>query len=282
LVFTLIVIAMVVLPPLLTAATDLARRPGDLPLGQHGLLVSAGMARQMSRELFALASLPYDAVMSVEAIARTTWRVLVSKRNLLEWRTASDAQRTARTDLGGFYLSMWVLPVTAILVTLGLVVLHPQALAAAGALISLWFVSPAIAWWFSRPTLETRPALSAAGRGVPAIRRTADWRFFEVFVGPADNYLPPDNYQEDPPVGAAIARRRPISACRCCRTWPRTTSATSRPGRSWRGRRGRWRASIASSAIADTCSTGTTRARWSRFVLTTSRPWTAETSPATC
>ena len=34
-----------------------------------------------------------------------------------------------------------------------------------------------------------------------AARRT--WRFFETFVGPTDNYLPPDNFQEDPPRGIA-------------------------------------------------------------------------------
>ena len=32
-------------------------------------------------------------------------------------------------------------------------------------------------------------------------RRT--WRYFETFVGPDDNYLPPDNFQEDPPKGVA-------------------------------------------------------------------------------
>jgi cellobiose phosphorylase len=203
LLFTLLVVAMLSVPPILTAATDLARRPGDLPLGQHGLLVSAALARQMSREVFALACLPYDAAISLEAIVRTTWRVVVSGRKLLEWRTASEAQRTARADLAGFYLYMWVVPVTAIAATLALVLFRPEALRVAGPVAALWLLSPAIAWWLSRPTLQIRPQLSAQDEAFlrSVARRT--WRFFETFVGPTDNYLPPDNYQEDPPAGAA-------------------------------------------------------------------------------
>src|SRR5205807_1355794 len=39
------------------------------------------------------------------------------------------------------------------------------------------------------------------------LRRTArkTWRFFETFVGPDDNWLPPDNFQEQP--GPKIAHR---------------------------------------------------------------------------
>ena len=77
--FTLVVIAMMLLPALLTAAADLARRPGDLPIGQHARLVGQALGRQASTELFALAALPYEAFISLEAIVRTTSRVLVHR-----------------------------------------------------------------------------------------------------------------------------------------------------------------------------------------------------------
>jgi cyclic beta-1,2-glucan synthetase len=55
----------------------------------------------------------------------------------------------------------------------------------------------------SRPTRDVQPSLTAADELF--LRRVArrTWRFFEVFVGPDDNHLPPDNYQEDPPQGTA-------------------------------------------------------------------------------
>ena len=54
--------------------------------------------------------------------------------------------------------------------------------------------------WVSQPPPASRaPALSpqeVATRSGSTARRT--WRFFETFVGPDDNFLPPDNFQEDP------------------------------------------------------------------------------------
>jgi len=80
---------------------------------------------------------------------------------------------------------------------------RPDSLPVAAPVIGLWFVSPAIAFWLSRTAKPRRPRLSAndvAFLGTIA-RRT--WRFFEVFVWAADNDLPPDNFQEDPPQGLA-------------------------------------------------------------------------------
>jgi cellobiose phosphorylase len=199
---TLVVIGMLFLPALLTAAADLARRPGDLPLSQHALLVLHALGRQAGREAFNLAVLPYDAWISVEAIVRTTYRVR-SGRKLLEWRTAADAQRTARADLGGFYTSMWILPATAAAAMLGLMLLRPASLLLAGPLIAIWLLSPSLAWWLSRPRVPSRPRLSAQDDAFLRAVARRTWRFFETFVGPVDNHLPPDNFQEDPPVGPA-------------------------------------------------------------------------------
>ena len=72
--------------------------PADLPAGQHGRHGLAGVrAPGAARGVLRSPTLPYDAYISLEAIARTASRVLVTRRKLLEWRTASDAQRAART-----------------------------------------------------------------------------------------------------------------------------------------------------------------------------------------
>ena len=61
-----------------------------------------------------------------------------------------------------------------------------------------------------------RPAVARRRARVAAIARRT-WRFFETFVTPADNMLPPDNFQEDPNAGRGASRhRRRISACTCC------------------------------------------------------------------
>ena len=62
----------------------------------------------------------------------------------------------------------------------------------------LWFLSPAIAAWIGRPFAAPVADLDADDRAFlrGIARRT--WYFFEVFAGPEDNWLPPDNVQLDP------------------------------------------------------------------------------------
>jgi cellobiose phosphorylase len=201
--YTLVVIGILLLPAVLNGATELTRRPGDLPVALHARIVAYSITRQVLQQGYALACLPYDAFLSLEAIGRTTVRMLITGRRLLEWRTARDAQRTARTDISGFYSSMWILPLTGAVAAVALRFFRPDALIVAGPLIGLWFVSPGIAFWLSRPAKLPRPRLTADDLAFLGTISRRTWRFFETFVGPADNYLPPDNFQEDPPQGAA-------------------------------------------------------------------------------
>ena len=65
-------------------------------------------------------------------------------------------------------------------------------------ILLLWFVSPAIVWWYSRPYIQHEAKLSE--EQTIYLRKLArkTWAFFEVFVSPDDNWLPPDNFQEHP------------------------------------------------------------------------------------
>ncbi len=63
----------------------------------------------------------------------------------------------------------------------------------------LWMLAPVIARWVSLPASEpASEQLSDAD--IESLRLTArrTWLFFETFVGPEDNGLPPDNFQDDP------------------------------------------------------------------------------------
>src|SRR5690606_33676618 len=61
-----------------------------------------------------------------------------------------------------------------------------------------WLLSPQIAFWISRPE-KREPAVLRSDEW-QALRRLArrTWFFFEHFVGPDDNWLPPDHFQESP------------------------------------------------------------------------------------
>src|SRR6185369_2458028 len=62
----------------------------------------------------------------------------------------------------------------------------------------IWMLSPLIAYWVSKPRTAERKILSAEDVVFVRLIARRTWRFFETFVGASDNWLPPDNYQEDP------------------------------------------------------------------------------------
>jgi len=200
---TIAVTALLVLPGLLTAGGELARRPADFPYHQHVAAVMRTLGRQLLRELFALATLPYEAQVATAAIVRTSVRVIVTRRRLLEWRTARDAQRSARASLAGSYVEMWPSPAAALVVGALLVERQPGALALTVPVLLLWLLSPGLTWWLSQFVAPPRPDIGPDDRTFLRLLARQTWRFFETFISPEDNYLPPDNFQEDPPRGIA-------------------------------------------------------------------------------
>ena len=66
----------------------------------------------------------------------------------------------------------------------------------------LWLAAPALARRISQPAGRAPPQPLTA-RQAQALRLIArrTWRYFETFVTAADNFLPPDNFQETPRPG---------------------------------------------------------------------------------
>ncbi|HEY6179494.1 MAG TPA: hypothetical protein VIX73_33800, partial [Kofleriaceae bacterium] len=197
---TLAVVAIAVVPGIAAALGHLLRPPTDLPLGHHVREVLGSLAQQLARDAFLLACLPFAAAQSLDAIGRATLRMLITRRNLLEWRTARDAQRTARTSFGDAVAAMWFGPALAVTAA---VYLAPAALLAASPLLLLWTVAPVWSWRLSQTVEPPGPMLTASDRTFLRMVARRTWRFFEVHVTATDNFLPPDNVQEDPPRGPA-------------------------------------------------------------------------------
>ena len=191
-------------PVLLGLGLDLVRWPEGVRPAAHirETLLSATWA--LARAVFELACLPFEAFFSLDAILRTWWRLLISRR-LLEWKTSSDADRESTNGgLAGSFRAMWIAPVLAAAIAFYLASFRPEALGAAP-ILALWFFSPVAAWWISLPIPRRILALSSdQTRFLREVSRRT-WAFFEQFVGPQDHWLPPDNWQESRP--EAIAHR---------------------------------------------------------------------------
>jgi cyclic beta-1,2-glucan synthetase len=150
--------------------------------------------------VFLLACLQNDALQALDAIGRAMLRMMITRRKLLEWRTARDAQRTAQLGVIRSLAAMWIGPVLAVV---AVVYLDLGDLAAAAPLVALWTIAPVWSWWSSLPIAPRQARLAASDRRFLRTVARRTWRFFDTHVAIGDHFLPPDNVQDDPPRGAA-------------------------------------------------------------------------------
>jgi cyclic beta-1,2-glucan synthetase len=194
--WTCAVLAILFGPALLAGLFDLLNKPGEILWRQHLAAALHRLRLQMAHALLTLTFLPYEAWFSLDAIVRALWRMGVSHRHLLEWR--ASALCSSGTSAACNWRAMWLSPVLAVSAAAGLIAWHPEALVAAGAILLLWCVAPAIAWWISRPIVSVEVKLTAGQIWFLHALARKTWAFFDTYVIADDNWLPPDNMQEHP------------------------------------------------------------------------------------
>ena len=142
------------------------------------------------------ALLPHQAAVTLDAIGRVWYRRMISKRNLLEWAAQATHWSASRRQ-----------PLFIATVALGSIFsgavgwaiwrVMPDSLPLAAPWLSLWFLSPLLAWLLNQrpaPQQQAQP-LSVPDRHFlrQVSRRT--WRYFSAFVNDDTSWLPPDNFQ---------------------------------------------------------------------------------------
>ena len=196
---------MVFLPTLLGAVIELIRKPEERDWLVHLSLTSKSAGRPIVLALLTLVFLPYDTLICLDAILRSGVRMLFTRRGLLLWQLRSYASRNARRTLADFFMEMWIAPVLAVVLAFALWQSRSAELLFCAPVLLLWLVSPVVGWWISTPLVSPVPNLTDDQRAFLRASARRTWRFFAEFVGPQDNWLPPDNFQEYP--APAIASR---------------------------------------------------------------------------
>ena len=191
--------AAIAIPTLLPVVFAVIPRRRGIPLRNHFMALAGDLWLAAQQTGFAAITLADRAWRMGDAIVRTLWRLLVSRRHLLEWTTAAQAARRPRLDPKDSYRDMAGGLALAVLLLLGAPWLAAGGAALAITLALMWMAAPAAAWAASRPPRELEERALAADDAT-SLRRIArrTWRFFEAFVTPLDNDLPPDNFQAAP------------------------------------------------------------------------------------
>ncbi|MFL5738833.1 MAG: GH36-type glycosyl hydrolase domain-containing protein [Flavisolibacter sp.] len=196
-VWTAVVTVIVLLPLMAAAGWQLINKPEDVALDAHFVEVGITIRDFLIRFIFGLAVLPYEAYNNLDAIIRTNWRMIVSKRKLLQW-TPSAASGVRGNDLQSVFATMWIAPLLGVTTTGLLIYVNATALYFASPILVLWLLAPALAWRISQQETEKKPNLSISQNLFLHKSARKTWSYFEDFVTEKENWLPPDNFQQVP------------------------------------------------------------------------------------
>lgn len=203
---SLLALFFLFLPALVHAGNSLFHCPKGRPLKSHLKNIAHELSVNFIQIALQIVFLPHQAALHLDAVIRTLYRMKISKKNLLEWTTAAD---TEAMILVKNCPSLSIIAPTEILVVLCTLALllfgHSASLLVAIPLLLLWAFSPYIIHVISK--IKKRKEYIFLNSEITELRLISrkTWLFFETFVGDEDNWLAPDNFQEDPK--AIVAHR---------------------------------------------------------------------------
>ncbi|MGC1833427.1 MAG: hypothetical protein WA714_10235, partial [Candidatus Acidiferrales bacterium] len=148
--------------------------------------------------LFRIAFLCHQSLVAVDAVVRTLIRMKFTRRKLLEWETASDAEQDENDGkhLVDAYLK-WTLPLSlAICAMIALV--QPSSLLPALPFLLLWGSSNWICKWLNKPQHSGENTVSEDDNALVRNVALRTWRFFREFCNAEENWLIPDIVRENP------------------------------------------------------------------------------------
>src|SRR6185295_1868733 len=157
------------------------RKPQDILLKQHVQDSIEAILNNFLQTVFNIICLPHEAFYTLHAIITTNWRMIVTKKHLLEWNPSQNRPYHQDKDLRSTFLSMWTGPFLGVAVLIYLVFADPINLIIAFPLLALWIISPGIAWFVSLPA--SKEQLKLADDQYVFLRKHARriWHFFEHF-----------------------------------------------------------------------------------------------------
>ena len=200
--WTLLGLGAIAAPWLIALLLAAVRPPPGRSWRAYYRAVGEDAVTSVQQVALAICFLPHQAWVSLDAIARTLWRLLFTRRRLLEWETASRAERVTTGTPREVWRTMAPGVVFAVLLALGALGLrrsHAGALAPVLLpLVLLWSVAPAIAYRLSVPKEPRRMRPGTRERALALRYAGLHWKYFDHFVTEQTQWLAPDNYQDDP------------------------------------------------------------------------------------
>ena len=152
----------------------------------------AGVKGAIYRAILTVGCVPYKAYVELKAICKTIYRVNISHKHLLEWMTSEDAEKQSKTTFENYYKMMAINVIFGILaILLGF---DRWLLTIIGV---LWITIPYIMCEISKVPENGKKKIAKEDEIYLKEIAQRTWQFFKDYLTAENNYMIPDNYQED-------------------------------------------------------------------------------------
>ncbi len=204
LIWQILLIVCLFVAPTLSLISGIIPRSGDIVASAHLYTVCSDIAAANAQVALRIIFIADTVCMIADAIGRSLYRLFVSRKLLLQWRTAASVGAGKQGTILSYYRAMWHAPVLAISSVAFAALSGTDAFFVGVPFALLWICSPAVAWYVSQ-SAETEDRLDVPDGVSSELRKIArrTWRYFETFTTAEQNHLPPDNVQETPQVVVA-------------------------------------------------------------------------------
>ena len=150
------------------------------------------------RAILTLGCLPYKAYIEIISILKTLYRLIFSHKHFLEWMTSEEAEKQSKTTLLNYYKMMFFNVIVGIIfigytfITKSIVEQWIYVIIGA-----LWIIIPGIMCEISMIPQKKSKNISENEKEYLRDIARKTWQYFNDYLNEENNYLIPDNYQED-------------------------------------------------------------------------------------
>ena len=189
-----LLVFLVLISPVLFTITDFVVTPKNK---------LNGVFKSLKQIILITSFIPAQGYLMVDAIVRSIFRMTISKKKLLEWKTAARVERLVKNTYPWYYMKMAANPILAVVLFSLCWNNSRESLPFMLPLIILWAAAPAIACYISKEKIYIKDRLEIEDEEFLRENARRIWAYYEDFVNEENNYLAPDNYQEKPYKGVA-------------------------------------------------------------------------------
>ncbi len=154
-----------------------------------------GIMGALYRAILTFGCLPFKSYISLKSIITSIYRMCISKKNLLEWTTSEEAEKLAKDDIFSYYKIMWVNVIAGFIEIVSGLYFSSFIKIVIGA---LFIIIPYIMCIISKSSkLKQKGILDNKQKEYILEVAKNTFMFFKDNLTKENNYLIPDNYQED-------------------------------------------------------------------------------------